>query len=620
MSNAHGETPSETSDATAPAAEKTGIRDRLAALANIPPALRLLASAAPTLISLLVTCRLVTAFLPFGTLLVSKHLIDLVVIVTEQHVAAPTRVVWLLLSAGFGLAATSLVIGRLTDLLEARLGDEFSRAISLRVLQHAATLDLQAFENPTFYDMLERARAQATDRTELLTSFGSALQRLVTLLSLASSVAYYAPWLLLVLIACLLPSLAAESELAVRGYALAHRLTPLRRELEYILLLGSSRESAKEIKMFGLANHFRERYQATSAALIAVNRDMARRRFLWSATFATVGCIGYYGSYAYLVWRAFNGGISVGTLTFLAGAIAGAQSELTSLFSLFSLISQQGLFLGDLLSFLRVQPRIASPPNARRPSWPAPGGVVFDNVSFAYPGGQPVLRDLTLTLAAGEHLALVGENGCGKTTLVKLLARLYDPTKGRILFDGVDLRDYDVEHLRAEMGVIFQDFFRYDLPVRENVAAGRVDLVADDPALWEALRRSGADDLVSHLPHGLEQMLGRRFEGGVNLSGGQWQCMALARAYLRNAKILILDEPTAALDARAEAEVFDNFARLAADRMALLISHRFSTIRMAHRIVVLEAGRIAEEGSHDALMASGGQYAKLFELQAANYR
>jgi ATP-binding cassette subfamily B protein len=603
-----------------PAAERTGVRERLAALANIPPAVHLLASAAPMLVGALVVCRLVAAFLPFGTLLVSKHLIDLVVTVTEQHVAVPTRLVWLLLGAGFGLAAAALVIGRLTDFLEARLGDEFSRAISLRVLEHAAALDLQSFEDASFYDMLERARAQATDRTELLTSFGSALQRVVTLVSLASSVAYYAPVLLVVLLACLLPSLAAESEFAVRGYALAHRLTPLRRELEYILLLGSSRESAKEVKMFGLANHFRERYRAASSDLLAINRDMARRRFLWGALFATVGSIGYYGSYAYLVWRAFAGALSVGTLTFLAGAIAGAQSELTSLFSLFSLISQQALFLGDLLSFLRVEPRIASRPNARRPARPAPGGVVFEKVSFAYPGGQPILSDLTLTIAAGEHLALVGENGAGKTTIVKLLTRLYDPTEGRILFDGVDLREYDVEHLRAEIGVIFQDFFRYDLPVRENVAAGRVDLVENDPALWEALKKSGADDLVSRLPHGLEQMLGRRFEGGVDLSGGQWQTMALARAYLRNAQILILDEPTAALDARAEAEVFDNFAHLTADRMALLISHRFSTIRMAHRIVVLDAGRIAEEGSHDVLLAAGGHYARLFELQAANYR
>jgi len=603
-----------------PAPDTTRFRDRFAALANLPPALGLLARAAPMLVGTLAACRLAAAFLPFGTLLISKHIVDLVVSVTERHVPVPTNAVWTLLGAGFVLAAAALILGRLIDYLEARLGDEFSRAISLRVLKHAASLDLQAFEDATFYDMLERARAQATDRTELLTSFGAAVQRLVTLISLASSVAYYAPGLLVVLVACLLPSLATESEFAVRGYALAHRLTPLRRELDYILLLGSSRESAKEVRMFGLANHFRHRYRAVSDELLAVNRDLGRRRFLWGAAFATIGSAGYYGSYAYLVWRAFAGAISVGTLTFLAGAIAGSQGELTTLFSLFSLISQQALFLGDLLAFLRVRPRIASRANARRPARPAREGVVFDHVSFAYPDGPRVLTDLNLRIGAGEHVALVGENGTGKTTIVKLLARLYDPTEGRILFDGVDLRDYDVDHLRAEIGVIFQDFFRYDLPVRENVAAGRVDLVEDDPALWEALKKSGADDIVSHLPRGLEQMLGRRFEGGVDLSGGQWQSMALARAYLRNAQVLILDEPTAALDARAEAEVFENFAALTEDRMALLISHRFSTVRMAHRIIVLDQGRITEEGSHADLVAAGGQYAMLFELQAANYR
>jgi ATP-binding cassette subfamily B protein len=604
----------------APAATSPRLRDRFAALANLPPALRLLASAAPGLLTVLAASRTVAALLPFGTLFVSKHIIDLVVAVTSRHEPVPAAAVWWLLAAGFALAAAALVVGRATDYLEARVGDQFSRTISLRVLQHAAALDLQAFEDATFYDQLERARVQATDRTELLTSFGSSLQRLITLVSLAASIAYYSPILLVVLVACLVPSLAAESEFAVRGYAVAHQLTPLRRELDYILLLGSSRESAKEVKMFGLADHFRDRYLAASDQLLRINRDLARRRLFWGALFATIGSAGYYGSYAYLVWRAFGGAISVGTLTFLTGAIAGSQGELTTLFSLFSLISQQALFLGDLLSFLHVRPRILSPAAPRRPSRPAREGIVFEHVSFAYPGGPPILTGLDLTIPCGEHIALVGENGAGKTTIVKLLARLYDPTDGRILFDGVDLREYDVESLRAEIGVIFQDFFRYDLPVRENVGAGKMDLVGDDPALWDALRKSGADDLVSHLPRGLEQMLGRRFEGGVDLSGGQWQSMALARAYLRNAQILILDEPTAALDARAEADVFEAFAELTNDRTALLISHRFSTVRMAARIVVLDHGKIAEEGSHQDLVAAGGEYARLFELQAANYR
>jgi len=316
-----------------------------------------------------------------------------------------------------------------------------------------------------------------------------------------------------------------------------------------------------------------------------------------------------------------EGNISVGTLTFLAGAIAGANIQLQTVFSLFSSIAEQALFLTDLLMFLAVRPSIQSAPNPIPAARPIRYGIEFRNVSFSYPGSDKnVLENLWFGIEPGERVALVGENGQGKTTFVKLLARLYEPTEGSILLDGVDLREYSVEDLRKEIGIIFQDFFRYDLAVRDNIGAGRVELIRDDPALWEAARRSGADDLVARLPAGLEQMLGRRFEGGIDLSGGQWQRMALARAYLRDAQVLILDEPTASLDAVAEAEVFSNFAELTRDRMAILISHRFSTVRMADRIVVLADGKISEEGTHAHLVSVGGQYARLFEIQAANYR
>jgi ATP-binding cassette subfamily B protein len=336
---------------------------------------------------------------------------------------------------------------------------------------------------------------------------------------------------------------------------------------------------------------------------------------------AVFGSLGYYGGYVYLVLQAVQGRISVGTLTFLAGAIAAANIELQTVFSLFSNIAEQSLFLTDLLAFLSVRPKIQSPRHAIPAPRPIRDGIEFRNVSFRYPGSETsVLKNLYFRLEPGERVALVGENGEGKTTFVKLLARLYEPTSGAILIDGIDLRDYRVEDLRKEIGIIFQDFFRYDMAVRDNIATGRVELRQDDSALWEAARKSGASSLVERLPAQLEQMLGRRFEGGIDLSGGQWQRMALARAYLRDAQVLILDEPTASLDAVAEAEVFDNFAELTRDRMALLISHRFSTVRMADRIVVLADGQVSEEGTHDHLVSAGGQYARLFEIQAANYR
>jgi ATP-binding cassette subfamily B protein len=386
-------------------------------------------------------------------------------------------------------------------------------------------------------------------------------------------------------------------------------------------VLGSSKESAKEVKVFALGGYLRDRYAVLTDGIIRRNRELTRRRLWWGSALAIIGSLGYYGSYAYLVWRALLGEISVGTLTFLAGAIAGSATQLQSVFSLFSSISDQALFLTDLVSFLSVQPDIRSKPGALPAPRPIRDGFEFREVSFHYPGSdREVLKSLSFRMAPGEHIALVGENGQGKTTLVKLLARLYDPTAGAILLDGVDLRDYGVEELHKEIGIIFQDFVHYDLAARLNIGVGRISESGHDDALWNAARKSRADRLLARFPGGLDQMLGRRFEGGVDLSGGEWQKFALARAYLRNAQVLILDEPTAALDAMAESEVFSRFADLAQGKMAILISHRFSTVRRSHRIVVLEDGRIREQGTHDELVATGGEYAKLFELQAANYR
>ncbi|HEX4277438.1 MAG TPA: ABC transporter ATP-binding protein [Bryobacteraceae bacterium] len=574
--------------------------------------------AAPRVMVGSILLRTATAIIPLGVLLVSKRIIDMVV---NRRAGGSISTLWGLLAMEFVLVIAAAAASRATDYCDVRMVDEFSRSISLLVMNHAAQLDLASMEDPEFHDKLERARVQATDRAVLFSSVGQLIQSAVMLLVMGAATAAYSPWLLAVLILCALPAFTGESHFILDSFALARRLTPLRRELDYLRVLGSSRDSAKEVRVFGLRDYLEGRYKERSEEVIYHTRRHAARRVLWATGLGVVASAGYYACYASLVLDTWEGRITVGTLTFLAGAVAAANGQLQLVFSQFSHVSEQALFLTDLIGFLDVKPLIASRPHAIAAPRPLREGIEFRNVSFRYPGNAKyVLRHLSFKIPVGEHVALVGENGEGKTTLVKLLARLYEPTSGAIYLDGVDLRDYKLEDLRSQVGIIFQDFFRYDFPVRENIGAGRVERIHDDDAVWDAARKSGVDAVVNRLPGQLEQMLGRRFEGGVELSGGQWQRVALARAYIRNAQVLILDEPTASLDAAAEAEVFRNFATLMQNRTAILISHRFSTVRMADRILVLRDGQICEEGSHEKLTALGGLYAHLFELQAANYR
>jgi ATP-binding cassette subfamily B protein len=415
------------------------------------------------------------------------------------------------------------------------------------------------------------------------------------------------------------PAFLGESHFAFLGYAQNIRQTPVRRQLDYLRTLGASKESAKELKLFGLGGFLSGEYIRLSDQIYEQNVSLAGRRLRAGGWLSLLSTAAYYTAYAYVIYRTVSGALTWGSLQFLAGAIAGSASNLQGIFSTFSSIADQSLFLTDLVEFLRVGPAIRSKPGALPAPRPIRDGFVFDRVSFAYPGAaRRVLDQIEMRIGREERIALIGENGQGKTTIVKLLTRLYDPSEGRILLDGIDLREYDVEDLHREIGVIFQDFVRYEMTARQNIAVGRLD--ASETAIRRAAGKSLAAEIVGRLPNGLDQLLGRRFEGGLDLSGGEWQRMALARAYLRDAQILILDEPTASLDARSEHEVFQRFAELTAGRMALLISHRFSTVKMADRILVLENGRIAEQGSHRSLLAAGGRYAGMFELQAASYR
>ncbi len=597
-----------------------GWRDRLVALRNVPPVLGIVWESGPLVVSLGLFFRLISSLLPLAALWITKLIVDGIVHAVSGHQPV-ARQFWWLVAAEFAIAIFGGILGRTIDYLDALLADKYTRHISIRVMKHAAELDLIAYEDPVFYDRLERARVQATDRLGMIQSIGRLVQQVITAGSLSVSILLFSPWLLLLLIVGILPAFLGESHFAFLGYARNFRQTPVRRELDYLRVLGGSREAAKELKLFGLKDFLIARFTRLSDQLYHENVDLARRRLIAGSFLSMIGTAGYYSAYVYVIWRTATGSLTIGKMIFLTGAIMQASSNIQQVFSTLSSIADQALFLTDLLAFFEMRPTICSKPNALPAPRPIVRGFEFRNVSFRYPGASRlVLSGLDFHLRAGERVALIGENGEGKTTLVKLMTRLYDPVEGQVLLDGVDLREYSLEDLYREIGVIFQDFMRYEMTARENIAVGRIDELNNLPLLRDAAYKSMANEVIARLPRDYEQMLGRRFDRGVDLSGGEWQKVALARAYLRDAQVLILDEPTAALDARSEFEVFHRFAELTAGKTALFISHRFSTVRMADRIIVLQRGKIAEDGNHERLLNLGGRYAEMFEMQAASYR
>ena len=595
-------------------------RERLQALRNIPPVLRLVWEAAPVVIVCSLFFRVIAALVPLAVLKVTQVIIDAVYNYTAHGRALP-HTFWWLVGLEFALASFAAILVRSINFCDLVLADKYSRHVSTKIMAHASHLDLTSFEDPLFYDRMERARVQGTDRIVLIQSAGQLIQQIVTTVSLAASILFFSPWILLALVVCVIPAFMGETHFAFMGYSLNFRQTPAKREMEYMRVLGGSKESAKELKLFGLAPFLVGRYSKLSSELQSQNIGLAKRRLIVGALLSLLGTLGYYGSYAFVIYETVMGTLTIGALYFLTGAIAGASTNIQAVFATFSTIADQALFVTDLLEFFAMKPTVASKPNALPAPQPIREGFEFRNVSFNYPGQtRLVLSNVSFKLQPGERLALVGENGQGKTTIVKLLTRLYDPTGGQILLDGMDLREYDLEDLWKEIGVIFQDFMRYDVTASENIAMGKIEEKENIFRIRAAAQKSLAEQVIRKLPKGYDQILGRRFEGGVDISGGEWQKMALARAYLRDAQVLILDEPTAALDARSEHEVFQRFAELTLGKMALLISHRFSTVKMADRILVLENGQIAEQGHHDQLLLNRGRYAEMFELQAASYR
>jgi ATP-binding cassette, subfamily B, bacterial len=576
--------------------------------------------AAPLVAVANLVSRLVSALIPLSMLAVTKFIIDAIQALQARHTPLP-HYFWKLVALEFVLAGIASVLMRVIDFCDTALAERYMRHISVRLMKHAANLDLMSYEDPVFYDKLERARVQSTDRVQMIKISGRLIQEAIATVSLAAGIFFYSPWLLLALVGCVVPVFLGETHFAFLGYSLSFQQTPARRELDYLRLLGGTKEGAKELKLFGLAPFLVGRYSDVATELHDQTLRVAKHRLAIGAVLAMVGVAGYYGTYAFVVYQTVVGVISLATMIFLAGAIGGASSNIQAVFTTFSEIANQALFMTDLLDFFAVKPKIVSKPGALPAPKKIQQGFEFKNVSFHYPGSsRMILKNVSFKLAPSERIAIVGENGQGKTTIVKLLTRLYDPTEGQILLDGKDLREYNLESLWQEIGVIFQDFMRYEMTASANIAVGRIEERNNPFQIRAAANKSLAELAIRRLPKGFDQVLGSRFEGAVDLSGGEWQKIAIARAYLRDAQLLILDEPTAALDARSEHEVFQRFSELTEGKMSLLISHRFSTVKMSNRILVLKDGEIAEQGQHDQLIKVGGHYAEMFELQAANYR
>jgi ATP-binding cassette subfamily B protein len=585
----------------------------------------------PQLMATSLALRLVRALLPVATLFIGKLIIDDVVALVQTPHKPETLQQWLnsgllnwlglLLIAEFSLAVLADVLGRIVSLVDSLLSERVSNSSSVRLMEHAATLDLEDFEDSEFQDQLERARRQTSGRMTLMGQLLGQAQDIVTVASFVAGFIFFAPWLIALLMFALVPAFLGEAHFNAQSYSLDFGRTPERRELDYVRQTAASVETAKEVKIFGLNGFLIDRYIRLASDFYAANRKLAMRRASWGGLFTAIGTVGYYLAYAYIAWRTLTGKFSVGDLTFLAGSFRRLRGLLEGLLTSFSTTVGQALYLNDLFSFFEVGPEILSPANPRPFPQPVRVGFVFEDVGFRYPGAERwAVRHLSFALHAGEVLALVGENGAGKTTLVKLLTRLYDPDEGRILLDGYDLREYDLDALRGNMGVIFQDFVRYNLSAGDNIAVGKIAARDDQVRIERAAIRSQADEVINRLPAGYRQMIGKRFKNGVELSGGEWQKIAIARAYMREAAVLVLDEPTAALDARSEFEVFKRFKELSSGKTAVLISHRFSSVRMADRILVLADGVVESAGTHDELMAQSGRYSELFELQAAGYR
>jgi ATP-binding cassette, subfamily B, bacterial len=594
------------------------LQSSIIALKYLPKFFTEIRESGPKIFWLNLVARLISAFIPVAQFWVGKEILDGILEVINHKSNAKT--VWIYIAIELALFILSELFSRLTSVTDGLLGDKYSNTSSVKLIAKTSEVELADLEDPVFYDKLNMARTQTSGRVNLMSNVLSQGQDIITAISLIVSLIYFEPWLILLLFISVLPSFINELKFSGSSYSLARSWTSERRELDYLRFIGANDKTAKEIKLFGLSDFIAKRFERLSGDYYEANKKLAISRSLWGFFFNVIGIICYYGAYILIIGQTLTGLITIGDLTFLSTSFNRLRNSLQNIFSRFTRISESALYLKDYYDFLNIEVRkddsvtvVSLPKDIKY-------GFEFKDVHFKYPqNDNEVLKGINLHLKAGEIMAFVGENGSGKTTLIKLLLRFYQPTSGTIYLDGVDINDYDKEEYQQYFGVIFQDFVQYEFTVGENIGVGNVAEMYNESELYAAAEKSLAQAVVETFPKKFNQQLGKRFKSGKELSGGQWQKIALARAYMKNAPVIILDEPTSALDARAEYEAFQRFMGLTKGKTAVIISHRFSTVRMADRIMVLKDGVIIELGTHEELLTKEGLYAELFELQAQGY-
>jgi ATP-binding cassette subfamily B protein len=601
-----------------------GIHEYTDALRNTPYAFKLVWSASRKAALVGVFLTLIAAVLPAGEAWVGKLIIDSIIEAanTKMDIAQGIRFVMPYLLLEFALVFVHSVTNQVRSLSDRILQSKLTNHINTLIMEKSISLDLQFFENPVFYDTLQNARRRAdVSALSIVNSMLRMVQQAITLVSITILLLRFSVWLAIIVFLTAIPSFLSQSQYAERAFRAITKRAPESRLLNYLETLLTGNDYVKEVKLFGLGESFIEQYKTLFTQFYLEDKAIAEKRTVAGLGWGLLSSMAYYGSYAWIVIQTIIGVITLGDMSMFLSIFRQSQQSIQSLLANLNSLYESNLFLDNLLTFMELEPALKVPTNGLIVPAPIIHGIEFKHVSFSYPGSDNmVLKDINLHIHPGERIALVGLNGAGKTTLIKLLARLYDPTEGQILLDGVDIRDYDLGSLHQRFGVIFQDFVRYQFTIRENIGFGQIDELENLDWIKQAAYRGGATEVIEGLPDGYETMLGRRWERGKELSGGEWQKIALARAFMRKAEVLVLDEPTSALDAAAEYEVFKRFDELMGDRIGVLISHRFSTVRMAHRIVMLQEGMIHELGSHEELIALNGAYAHLFNLQAEGYR
>ncbi len=600
--------------------QETNWKEGFQALRYVPRFFKKVWEAAPGLFSINLLSRLLNAASPILILWVGKLIIDEVITQINLDIKDLNQL-WWYVGIELAIIVLSDLIGRVTNLTDGLIGDLYSNKSSVEIIDKTAEIELKDLEDPEFYDKLERARRQTNSRVSLLTNILSQLQDIITVVSLITALIVFEPWLIVLLVIAIIPSFINEIKFSQSSYSLARSWTVERRELDYLRYTGASDVTAKEIKLFGLTSFISNRFEKLAHKYYLANKELTINRTVWAALFNILGIAAYYGAYVLIILRVVAGFLTVGELTFLSGSFNRLRSRLQGMFFRFSKISESALYLKDYFDFLDIE--VDQLANLEMKGLPIQivEGFSFENVSFRYPDTKDfVLQNLNFTLRAGEKLAFVGENGAGKTTLIKLVLRFYEPTEGRILLDGIDIRQFRKAEYQQVFGVIFQDFIKYNFTAGENIGVGNIEEFTNQDRISDAAELSLADEVIEGLEHGYETKMGKQFHGGVTLSGGQWQKVALGRAYMKDAKIVILDEPTSALDARAEYEAFQRFIGITKGKTAIIISHRFSTVRMADRILVLKHGSLLEIGTHEELLENGNLYAELFKLQAEGYQ